>query len=97
MLITGTTGGIGKAIAELFLKEVKNMFMNILKSISKKTLVLLVTHNEALANFYSDYIYKIEDGKIVNHYENESSNSLQTSNDNVIYLKDMKELIKQLS
>ena len=31
--------------------------MNILKSISKKTLVLLVTHNEQLANFYSNYIY----------------------------------------
>lgn len=63
--------------------------MNILKSISKKTLVLLVTHNEALANFYSDYIYKIEDGKIINHYENQSNGSLQTTNDNVIYLKDM--------
>jgi len=63
--------------------------MNILKSISKKTLVLLVTHNEALANFYSDYIYKIEDGKIIEQYENAGSDSLQTSNDNVIYLKDM--------
>lgn len=63
--------------------------MNILKSISKKTLVLLVTHNEALANFYSDYIYKIEDGKIINHYENQSTNTLQTTNDNIIYLKDM--------
>ena len=63
--------------------------MNILKSISQKTLVLLVTHNEALANFYSDYIYKIEDGKIIEQYENAGSDSLQTSNDNVIYLKDM--------
>ena len=49
--------------------------MNILKSISKKTLVLLVTHNEALANFYSDFIYKIEDGKIVDKVENISNNS----------------------
>ena len=63
--------------------------MNILKSISKKTLVLLVTHNESLANFYSDYIYRIEDGKIVNKYENVSSATLETTNDNVIYLKDM--------
>ena len=63
--------------------------MNILKSISKKTLVLLVTHNESLANFYSDYIYRIEDGKIINKYENVSSETLNTTNDNVIYLKDM--------
>lgn len=63
--------------------------MNILKSISKKTLVLLVTHNENLANFYSDYIYKIEDGKIVSHYENESNSSLEAANDNIIYLKDL--------
>ena len=63
--------------------------MNILKSISKKTLVLLVTHNESLANFYSDYIYRIEDGKIINKYENVSNDVLNTTNDNVIYLKDM--------
>ena len=63
--------------------------MNILKSISKKTLVLLVTHNETLANFYSDYIYKIEDGKIINHYENVGNGNLETTNDNVFYLKDM--------
>ena len=63
--------------------------MNILKSISKKTLVLLVTHNEALADFYSDYVYKIADGKIVSQRENVSTDTLQTSNDNIIYLKDL--------
>ena len=63
--------------------------MNILKSISKKTLVLLVTHNESLANFYSDYIYRIADGKVVDGHENESRENLETTSDNVIYLKDM--------
>ena len=63
--------------------------MNILKSISKKTLVLLVTHNESLANFYSDYIYRIEDGRIVDKRQNDGSGLLDTANDNVIYLKDM--------
>ena len=63
--------------------------MNILKSISRKTLVLLVTHNESLANFYSDYIYKIEDGKIINSYENVNDVSLSNTNDNIIYLKDI--------
>jgi ABC-type lipoprotein export system ATPase subunit len=63
--------------------------MNILKSISKKTLVLLVTHNESLAKFYSDTIYRLSDGRIVDRYENLSSESLDNRNDNVIYLKDM--------
>ena len=63
--------------------------MNILKSISKKTLVLLVTHNESLASFYSDFIYRIEDGKIVDRTENVGGAALDTANDNVVYLKDM--------
>ena len=63
--------------------------MNILKSISKKTLVLLVTHNESLAKFYSDYIYRISDGMIVDKSENVGSESLDAVNDNVVYLKDM--------
>ena len=42
-----------------------------------------------LANFYSDFIYKIEDGKIVDKVENISNKSLETVNDNVIYLKDL--------
>jgi ABC-type lipoprotein export system ATPase subunit/cell division protein FtsX len=63
--------------------------MNILKSISKKTLVLLVTHNQKLANFYSDYIYKLLDGQIVEHYQNNNDNSLDTSDQNVVYLKDL--------
>ena len=64
--------------------------MNILKSISRKTLVLLVTHNESLANFYSDTIYRIEDGKIIDKRENVTPSSLEATDDNVIYLKDMK-------
>lgn len=63
--------------------------MNILKSISKKTLVLLVTHNESLARFYSDSIYRIEDGKIVDRRENTDTEVLDATNDNVVYLKDM--------
>ena len=63
--------------------------MNILKSISKRTLVLLVTHNESLADFYSDYIYRVADGRVIDGKENESREHLDTATDNVIYLKDM--------
>ncbi len=67
--------------------------MNILKSLSKKTLVLLVTHNESLAKFYSDFIYRIEDGRIIEGIENASNGTLDEVDDNIIYLKDMKESI----
>ena len=46
--------------------------MNILKSISKSRLVLLVTHNKELADLYSDRIIEIKDGKIINDRNNQS-------------------------
>ena len=39
--------------------------MNIIKKISKTTLVILVSHEKSIATSYSDYIIQIEDGKIV--------------------------------
>ena len=42
--------------------------MNILKKISKSSLVLLVTHDKSIANFYSDKIYELKDGCIINSY-----------------------------
>lgn len=43
--------------------------MNIIKSISRDRLVILVTHERELAKFYSDRIIEISDGKIVKDYE----------------------------
>ena len=40
--------------------------MEILKDLSKDKLVIMVTHNEKLANDYADRIIKISDGKIIN-------------------------------
>lgn len=39
--------------------------MKILKEISKEFLVIMVTHNEELANNYSDRIIRMKDGKII--------------------------------
>lgn len=64
--------------------------MNILKKISEKSLVILVTHNKKLANFYSDVILDIEDGKIVNVRENHNSGDLSEYESNKIYLSDLK-------
>lgn len=44
--------------------------LNILKKISETRLVLLVTHNAKLAEFYADRIIQLKDGCIINDYEN---------------------------
>ena len=63
--------------------------MNIIKSISKERLVILVTHEQNIAEFYSDYVADIRDGKVVNVYTSDPSRSLDYRLDNKIYLKDM--------
>lgn len=63
--------------------------MNIIKSISRDRLVILVTHERELAKFYSDRIIEISDGKIVKDYENADNHELDYRLDNKIYLKDM--------
>ena len=44
--------------------------MNIIKSISKDRLVILVTHEKELAMFYATRIIELEDGIIIKDYEN---------------------------
>lgn len=63
--------------------------MNILKKISKTSLVLVVTHNEEVASFYSDEVIQIKDGAIVSSFKNEGGKALNTEQANTIYLKDM--------
>ncbi len=63
--------------------------MNIIKTISKDRLVLLVTHERKIADFYSDHVAEIKDGKIVKAYNNDSSRYLDFQLENKIYLKDM--------
>ena len=63
--------------------------MNILKKISKKSLVLLVTHDKQLAEFYSDRIIELCDGKIENIRETTNDATLKGIYDsNKIYLED---------
>lgn len=64
--------------------------MNIIKCISKKRLVILVTHEVNLANFYADRIIELEDGKVIKDYENETKDFLDYRLENNIYLKDIK-------
>ena len=63
--------------------------MNIIKTISKDRLVLLVTHEKKIAEFYSSRIIDMRDGKIVGDRENDTENYLDYQLENKIYLKDM--------
>ena len=63
--------------------------MNIIKTISKERLVILVTHERNIAEFYSDHVAEMKDGKIVKAYNNDSSRFLDYQLENKIYLRDM--------
>lgn len=68
--------------------------MNIIKSISSKYLVVLVTHEEELARFYADRIIEFQDGKVIKDYENKHDLSLNYEVENRIYLKDYNNIEK---
>lgn len=66
--------------------------MDIIKRISLNKLVILVTHEENIANFYGDRIIRLRDGKIESDRENLSNGSLDMKHDTDIYLGDMKQV-----
>ncbi len=65
--------------------------MNIIKAISVDKLVILVTHEEELADFYASRIIRLRDGAIVSDEMNRSSDDLDYRVENKIYLKDIKD------
>lgn len=73
----------------------KNTFdiMKIVKSISKTKLVVLVTHEKDIANIYGDEIIEVKDGVIENHRKNITNQDVEHIDDNIVYLKDMHQLL----
>ena len=63
--------------------------MNIIKTISRERLVILVTHERKIAEFYSDHVAEMKDGRIIRAYNNDSSRYLDYQLENKIYLRDM--------
>ena len=63
--------------------------MNIIKAISEDKLVILVTHEEQLAEFYASRIIRILDGKVVSDEINDHADNLDYRIENKIYLKDI--------
>lgn len=66
--------------------------MNIIKKISATKLVVLVTHEKELADFYADRVITLKDGMIIGDYENSSSGDLDLQHDTDIYLKDLEQV-----
>ena len=62
--------------------------MNIIKSISRDRLVVLVTHEADLARFYASRVIELKDGTIEKDYENKTEDLLNYRLDNKFYLKD---------
>jgi putative ABC transport system permease protein len=68
--------------------------MNIIKSISKEKLVILVTHEKDMAKFYGDRIIEIKDGQVIDDYKNEIESEHSIDKDDTIYLKDLIQVAK---
>jgi ABC-type lipoprotein export system ATPase subunit len=64
--------------------------MNIIKAISRTKLVVLVTHEIALAEYYGDRIIRLKDGRIISDEVNLSTGSLNMRHETDIYLGDMR-------
>lgn len=65
------------------------MIMDLLKAISKDHLVLLVTHEADLVDYYCDTVIELQDGKIVGTRENASANGFSARNKHDIYLGEL--------
>ncbi len=65
------------------------LVMDILKEISRTHLVLLVTHEESLVDFYCDRVIEIVDGRVESQRENVFANGYVQRNKNDIYLGEL--------
>ena len=68
--------------------------MNIIKAISKTKLVILVTHEKNLAEFYATRIIDVVDGTVVNDRKNEHNDELDYRLESKIYLKEFEDIKK---
>lgn len=63
--------------------------MRIIKAISRDKLVIMVTHERKLANFFADRIIEIEDGQVLEDRDNTSNGTLDYAQETDIYLHDL--------
>ena len=65
------------------------MIMDMLRSISKEHLVLLVTHEANLVDYYCDRVIEIVDGSISSERLNENADGYSRRDKNIIYLGEL--------
>ena len=65
------------------------MIMDLLKEIAKDHLVLLVTHEENLVDFYCDQVIEVQDGKVTSIRENQSADGFSARDKNDIFLGEL--------
>jgi putative ABC transport system permease protein len=62
--------------------------MSIIKKISQDCLVVLVTHEKRIAEFFADRIIQVKDGKVIKDIVHKSVNTYQFQDDTNLYLKE---------
>ena len=65
------------------------MIMDLLKAISKDHLVLLVTHEAELVDYYCDKVIELRDGRVVGIKDNDGADGLAVRDKNAIYLGEL--------
>ncbi len=65
------------------------MIMDLLKQIAKDHLVLLVTHEANLVDYYCDTVIELSDGQVVGIKENNSANGFAARDKNDIFLGEL--------
>lgn len=65
------------------------MIMDLLKKISEDHLVILVTHEANLVDYYCDTVIELHDGKVVNIKNNQGANGYIARDKNHIYLGEL--------
>ena len=71
--------------------------MDILKEISKKKLVIIVTHNEELALKYSDRIIRLKDGEVVKDSQMELSDEKREIENTILTINNEQNAIKPIA
>ncbi len=65
------------------------MIMDLLKQIAKNHLVLLVTHEANLVDYYCDTVIELADGRVVSVRENIGANGYLAKDKNTVYLGEL--------
>ena len=63
----------------------------LLRKVSRDSLVIMVTHEERIANFFADRIIRLDQGELVSDSESWERHSLEMGSDKEIYAGDLEE------